>query len=60
METSISIDSRLLKQACQVTGVQNPRELVQQMLIKLVQIDACKHLAALGGTDITASAGRRR
>ena len=60
MEISIRIEGCLLKQACQVTGIQSPQELVQQMLIKLVQIDACKQLAALGGTDITASAGRRR
>jgi len=50
MRTTLNIDDDLLAKARESTGVQEKTALVRLALERLVQAEAYKRLAALGGT----------
>jgi Arc/MetJ family transcription regulator len=50
MRTTLNIDDDLLAEARESTGVQEKTALVRLALERLVQAEAYKRLAALGGT----------
>jgi Arc/MetJ family transcription regulator len=60
MRTTISLDDELLAQAQEYTGVKEKSALVRQALEALVQREAARRLARLGGSDPNAKAAPRR
>jgi Arc/MetJ family transcription regulator len=60
MRTTITIDDELLAQAQEYTGVKEKSALVNQALKSLVQREAARRLALLGGTMPDAKAPPRR
>jgi Arc/MetJ family transcription regulator len=61
MRTTISIDDSLLDQAKELTGLSETPALVREALTALIQREAARRLARLGGSapDITAPPRRR-
>ena len=60
MRTTLNIDDRLLAEASRYTGIREKTRLLHLGLEALVEREAARRLAAMGGTDPTAKAGRRR
>lgn len=60
MRTTIALDDDLIRQAEQYTGIKEKAALVREALTRLVRNEAARRLAALGGTDPTATAAPRR
>jgi Arc/MetJ family transcription regulator len=60
MRTTVTIDDDLLAKAKRYTGIQETATLVRLALTALVQREAARRLAALGGTDPDIQAVRRR
>jgi Arc/MetJ family transcription regulator len=60
MRTTIALDDDLLKKAENYTGIKEKAALVRLALTRLVQQEAARRLAALGGGDPTAEAAPRR
>jgi Arc/MetJ family transcription regulator len=60
MRTTLNIDDALLAEAGRLTGIQEKTALVRAGLEALIAREAARRLAALGGSDPGASAGRRR
>jgi len=60
MRTTIALDDELMKQAEQYTGIKEKAALVREALKQLVQREAARRLAALGGSDPNATAAPRR
>ncbi|MGD0736948.1 MAG: type II toxin-antitoxin system VapB family antitoxin [Terracidiphilus sp.] len=50
MRTTIALDDKLIRQAQEYTGVTEKAALVKMALTLLVQREAARRLAALGGT----------
>jgi Arc/MetJ family transcription regulator len=50
MRTTIALDDELIRQAEQYTGITEKAALVREALRQLVQREAARRLAALGGT----------
>jgi Arc/MetJ family transcription regulator len=50
MRTTIALDDELIRQAEQYTGIKERAALVREALRQLVQREAARRLAALGGT----------
>lgn len=50
MRTTIALDDELIRQAEQYTGITEKAALVREALKQLVQREAARRLAALGGT----------
>jgi Arc/MetJ family transcription regulator len=50
MRTTIALDDELVRQAEQYTGIKEKAALVREALRQLVQREAARRLAALGGT----------
>ncbi|HKF46026.1 MAG TPA: type II toxin-antitoxin system VapB family antitoxin [Terracidiphilus sp.] len=50
MRTTIALDDELVRQAAQYTGIKEKAALVREALKQLVQREAARRLAALGGT----------
>ncbi|MBB1628075.1 MULTISPECIES: type II toxin-antitoxin system VapB family antitoxin [unclassified Achromobacter] len=51
MRTTVTLDDDLLELARTYTGIQETSALLQQALTKLVQKEAAKRLAKLGGSS---------
>lgn len=51
MRTTVTLDDELLSQARIFTGIQENSALIQQALQALVQREAARRLAALGGSS---------
>lgn len=51
METTINLDDDLLQEASELTGVKEKGRLIHMGLELLVQREAARQLAAMGGTD---------
>ncbi|AUA54823.1 Antitoxin VapB32 [Achromobacter spanius] len=51
MRTTVTLDDDLLEKARIYTGIQETSALVQQALTNLVQKEAAKRLAKLGGSS---------
>lgn len=60
MRTTITLDDDLLREAQDYTGLTEKSALVREALIALVQREAARRLAALGGSDPDIQAVRRR
>ena len=56
----MNLDDELLADAREYTGIEEKTALIHEALRTLIQIEAGKRLAALGGTMPGAKAGRRR
>jgi Arc/MetJ family transcription regulator len=60
MRTTIALDDELIRQAQQYTGITEKAALIKVALTQLVQREAARRLAALGGSDPDATAAPRR
>ncbi len=60
VRTTLAIDSELLQKAQAYTGVKEKSALVHEALTALVQREAARRLALLGGTQPGAKAPPRR
>jgi Arc/MetJ family transcription regulator len=60
MRTTVTIDDALLAKAAELTGVTENAVLLRQGLQTLIRVESARRLAALGGTDQTASSAPRR
>lgn len=50
MRTTITLDDKLLAKAEEYSGITNRRELIHEALRCLIQRQAARELAAIGGT----------
>jgi len=60
MRTTVTIDDELLAKAAELTGVRENAALLRQGLQALIRVESARRLAALGGTDKSATSGPRR
>lgn len=60
MRTTIALDDELVAQAQEYTGLKEKSALVHEALKSLVARESGRRLAALGGSDPSASAAPRR
>ena len=60
MRTTLTIDDELLAQAQEYSGVKEKSALVNRALQEMVQREAARRLARLGGSDPDAKAPPRR
>ena len=60
MRTTINLDEDLIRQASELTGRREKSALVKLGLEALIARESARRLAALGGTDPTATAAPRR
>lgn len=60
MRTTVTLDDELLSQARTFTGIQENSALIQQALKTLVQREAARRLARLGGSAPGLKAAPRR
>lgn len=60
MRTTLIIDEDLLDEARRLSGIEAKSALVRAGLRALIAPESARRLAALGGSDPAASAGRRR
>jgi Arc/MetJ family transcription regulator len=60
MRTTLALDDELLAQAQELTGVKEKSVLVREALKALVEREAARRLARLGGSAPNLSAPRRR
>jgi hypothetical protein len=60
MRTTITIDDDLVMRAREITGRTELSALLRLGLERLIASESARRLAALGGSDPTASAGPRR
>ncbi len=60
MRTTLNLDDDLLATAQACTGIMAKTQLLHEGLEALVQREAARQLARMGGSDPKATAGRRR
>jgi Arc/MetJ family transcription regulator len=60
MRTTITIDDELLAKAAKYTGIEERSALISAGLTALIQREAARRLAALGGSDPRAKLPPRR
>jgi len=60
MRTTIALDDELLTEAERLSGITERTALVREALRALIEREAARRLAALGGSDPKAAAGTRR
>lgn len=60
MRTTVTIDDDLLAKAAELTGVRENTALLRQGLQTLIRVESARRLAALGGTDTSATSAPRR
>lgn len=60
MRTTVTIDDELLAKASELTGIKENVVLLRQGLQSLIRVESARRLAALGGTDPSATGGPRR
>ena len=60
MRTTVNIDDELLEKAREMTGIKENATLLRYALQKLVEREAARRLARLGGTMPDASVAPRR
>ena len=60
MRTTVTIDDYLLAKAAELTGVHENTALLRQGLQTLIRVESARRLAALGGTDKSATSAPRR
>jgi len=60
MRTTLNLKTDLVKQAQEMTGIEEKTALIHQGLELLIQKEAAKRLAKLGGSDPTAKTPPRK
>lgn len=60
MRTTVNIDDELFARASELTGVTERATLLRDGLRALIRIETAKRLAALGGSDPSATSAPRR
>jgi Arc/MetJ family transcription regulator len=60
MRTTVTLDDELLAKAQEYSGIKEKSELIRRALQELVQREAARRLARLGGSDPQAKAPPRR
>ena len=60
MRTTLNLDDDLLAKAREYTGIAETSAIVREVLRALIQREASRRMALLGGSDPTAEAGPRR
>jgi Arc/MetJ family transcription regulator len=60
MRTTIVLDDKLVARASELTGVDEKTALVKLALTTLIQLEASRRLARMGGSDPDASVPPRR
>ena len=60
MRTTLALDDELVADAQSYTGIKEKTALVREALRALIEREAARRLAHLGGSDQNATAGRRR
>ncbi len=60
MRTTITLDDELFERAREMTGIQERSTLIHDGLRALIQREAARRLARLGGSDPTATIPPRR
>lgn len=60
MRTTVTVDDELIQKAAALTGVHERSTLIRDGLRTLVRVESARRLAALGGTDPSATPGPRR
>lgn len=60
MRTTITLDDALMDRASELTGIREKTALLRAGLEALIRVESARRLAALGGTDRTATAAPRR
>ncbi len=51
MKTTLMLDADLLAPAQQISGLQEPNQLLREALLALVQRESARRLAQLGGSE---------
>ena len=51
MWTTVTVDDELIEKARSMTGIEDKGELIRFALQKLVELEASRRLARLGGSD---------
>ncbi|HEX8643798.1 MAG TPA: type II toxin-antitoxin system VapB family antitoxin [Allosphingosinicella sp.] len=60
MRTTLALDDELVADAQDFSGIKEKSALVREALRALIEREAARRLALLGGSDPNASAGPRR
>ena len=60
MRTTVTLDDELMATAAKYTGIKERSALIQKAVEEMVQREAGRRLAKLGGSDPTFSAAPRR
>lgn len=60
MRTTVTIDDELIARASELTGVTEKSSLLRDGLETLIRVESARRLAALGGSDGSATAAPRR
>ena len=60
MRTTVTLDDAMVAKAAELTGLEETSALVREGLETLIRVESARRLAALGGTDKTATAAPRR
>lgn len=60
MRTTVTVDDAIVAEAVALTGISETSALVRAGLETLIRLESAARLAALGGTDPTATAAPRR
>ncbi|WP_026818830.1 type II toxin-antitoxin system VapB family antitoxin [Arthrobacter castelli] len=60
MRTTVTIDDELIARASELTGVTEKSSLLRDGLETLIRVESARRLAALGGSDSSATAAPRR
>lgn len=60
MRTTVTIDDELWAKASELSGVTERSALVREGLATLVRVESARRLAALGGSDKSATSAPRR
>lgn len=50
MRTTVTLDDELVKDAIEITGIQETSALIRHALRSLIQLEASRRLARLGGS----------
>ena len=60
MRTTVTLDDELIARAQELTGIEEKAALLREGLNALIEREAARRLAALGGSDVAAEAPPRR
>lgn len=60
MRTTVTLDDAAVARAAELTGIAETSALVREGIETLIRVESAKRLAALGGSDTSASVAPRR